>query len=110
MASIIKRNGRKSRKSAHATKRELGSFFADVDDLLTRLAHLPDESIAHARERLSSSLVSARASVEEGVEKLVDSTTGAAKVTDDYVQGHPWKALGFAAAACFVLGTLLRRS
>jgi ElaB/YqjD/DUF883 family membrane-anchored ribosome-binding protein len=110
MASIIKSTGRKARKSSRAKQAELGDFFADVEDLLTRLTHLPDESIARVRERVASSIESARTSVEEGVEKIVDTTTGAAKATDEYVQENPWRVIGVAAVACLVLGTLLRRS
>lgn len=109
MASIINRNGRKVRKSARAKQAELGSFFTDVEELLTRLTHLPDESIAQVREKLSSSLESARTTVEEGVERIVDTTTGAAKATDEYVHDNPWKTLGIAAAAFLVIGALLRK-
>jgi ElaB/YqjD/DUF883 family membrane-anchored ribosome-binding protein len=109
VVSIIKRNGRKPRKRARGKQAQLGAFFSDVEDLLTRITHLPDEGIARVRERLESSLDSARTSMEEGVEKFVDTTTGAAKAADDYVQENPWRAIGVAAAACLVIGALLRR-
>lgn len=107
VVSIIKRNGRRTRKSARA--KQLGVFFADVEELLTNVAHLPDESIARLRERLESSLDSARTSVEEGVERAVDTTTEAAKAADQYVHDNPWRTIGIAAATCLVIGALLRR-
>jgi ElaB/YqjD/DUF883 family membrane-anchored ribosome-binding protein len=109
MATPTKRSGGKTSKSGRAKAEELTSFFEDVEALMGRLAHLPDEGIAQLRERLETSLASARSSVEDGVEKIVDSTTGAAKAADDFVQEHPWRAIGVAAVACLAIGALLRR-
>ena len=106
MASTTKR---KAKKNGRAKTEELSSLFEDVEELMSRLAHLPDEGIAQLRERLETSLASARTAVEDGVETIVDSTTGVAKATDEFVQTHPWRAIGVAAVACLAIGALFRR-
>ena len=86
----------------------VNGFFDDVEELLSRITHLPDADIAELRERIESSLGSAREGVESSIHSVVDTTTRAAKATDDLVQNNPWKALGVTAVTCLALGTLLR--
>ncbi len=92
-----------------AAEGQLGRFFDDVEDLLRRTTHLQDDEITRVRNKVESSLASARTSIERGARRAVDSATFAAKSTNDYVQSNPWKAIGVAAAACLAVGLLRRR-
>lgn len=69
---------------AHAGNTEAGAFRASVE-----------QSIAVATERLAQ--IRADALERAGI---------AAKATDDYVHGNPWRAVGIVAAAAAILGLL----
>jgi ElaB/YqjD/DUF883 family membrane-anchored ribosome-binding protein len=109
MTTNDKRSGNRSSKTKRsASAEQLSSFIDDVEDLVSRVTHLPDAEIARIRERIESSVATARSVVESGARTLVDSTAGAAKATDEFVQRSPWKAIGAAALACLALGAVLR--
>lgn len=110
MSTNGKRSGDKPNKTKRsASAEQLSSFFDDVEELVSRVTHLPDAEIASVRERIESSVASARSVVESGARTVVDSTTGAAKAADEFVRTSPWKAIGAAALACLALGAVLRR-
>ena len=106
MSTNGKRSGDKpSRTKRSASAEQVSGFFDDVEQLVSRVTHLPDAEIARIRERIESSMASARSVVESGARTVVDS----AKATDEFVQRSPWKAIGAAALACLALGAFLRR-
>jgi ElaB/YqjD/DUF883 family membrane-anchored ribosome-binding protein len=41
--------------------------------------------------------------------EAIDRAKAAARVTDDYVHDNPWRAIGAAAAAGFLIGLLVNR-
>ncbi len=88
----------------------MNGFFDDVEELLGHITHLPDAEIAELREKVETSLGAARSAMETSVQSVVDTTTRAAKATDELVQNNPWKALGIAAVTCLALGALLRKN
>lgn len=69
---------------AHAGNTEAGAFKASVE-----------QSIAVATDRLAQ--IRADALNRAGI---------AAKATDDYVHGNPWRAVGIVAAAAAIIGLL----
>jgi ElaB/YqjD/DUF883 family membrane-anchored ribosome-binding protein len=88
---------------------DLKIVVADAEELLRATASQAGEKISAARERVQASLATARAKLIEAERALVDRTKQAAKATDEFVHEHPWKAVGIAAAAGFVLGVLISR-
>jgi ElaB/YqjD/DUF883 family membrane-anchored ribosome-binding protein len=88
---------------------DLKIVVADAEELLRATASQAGEKVAAARERVQASLASARAKLVDAERVLVDRTREAAKVTDEYVRENPWRAVGIAAAAGFVLGVLIGR-
>jgi ElaB/YqjD/DUF883 family membrane-anchored ribosome-binding protein len=81
---------------------------------------MDNDPMDQAREEAQNALKAATHQIEEtlhrGREKLaemqaalVDRSRYAARNTDFYVHGNPWKAIGLAAGIGFIIGLLLRR-
>jgi ElaB/YqjD/DUF883 family membrane-anchored ribosome-binding protein len=88
---------------------DLKVVVADAEELLRATASQAGEKVAAARERIQASLASAKVKLNDAERALLEKTKEAAKATDEYVHDHPWKAVGIAAAAGFVLGILISR-
>jgi ElaB/YqjD/DUF883 family membrane-anchored ribosome-binding protein len=82
---------------------------ADVEDLINKVAHITDADIARVRDKVQTTLVSARQSVEQNAMRLRDGSRELVRATDGYVHERPWTALGIAAAVGVLLGALTVR-
>lgn len=67
------------------------------------------DDLAAARERLSTRIDQAKASLQELQESVVEKGKAAGRVADDYVHDNPWKAIGAAAGVGLLLGLLIGR-
>lgn len=95
---------------------EKEKLLADVRSVLNHteelLAGASEEGGAKAQElrsKLSTNLKLAKERLLEAEKLTVAKARAAAKVTDQYVHEHPWKAIGIAAAIAFLLGLLVSR-
>jgi ElaB/YqjD/DUF883 family membrane-anchored ribosome-binding protein len=88
---------------------EIRNLFADVEDLVRKLAHVTDADIARMRQKVEDALVGARQSVAQGAANVRAGSRQFAKATDGYVRDRPWTALGIAAGAGLLLGLLSSR-
>jgi len=88
---------------------ELEKFFDDVEELLRRGSSLGDEEISRLRNRVESSIGKLRSTATDGMDTAMRGARVAAESTDDYVRGNPWAAIGIAAAAGLLIGSLLTR-
>ena len=88
---------------------DLKVVVADAEELLRATASQVGEKVSAARERIQTSLASAKVKLTEAERALVEKTKQAAKVTDEYVHDNPWQAVGIAAMAGLVLGILISR-
>jgi ElaB/YqjD/DUF883 family membrane-anchored ribosome-binding protein len=88
---------------------DLRAVVADAEELLKATADQTGERIAAARGKAEESLKAARARLDEQEAALMVKTKAVAKATEDYVRDNPWKAIGIAAAAGFVLRILITR-
>ena len=88
---------------------DLKVVVSDAEELLRATASQAGEKVSAARERIQTSLASAKVKLSEAEHALLEQTKKAAKATDEYVHEHPWNAVGIAAAAGFVLGLLIGR-
>lgn len=88
---------------------ELHRFFDDVEELLRRVSDLDDEEIARLRGRVESSILNAKSAAGAGIDTAVGGARAAAQDADSYVRNNPWVAVGIAAAAGLLLGSLLNR-
>jgi len=88
---------------------DLRAVVADAEELLKATADQTGERIAAARGKAEASVKAAKARLDEQDAALRAKTKAVAKCTEDYVRDNPWKAIGIAAAAGFVLRILLTR-
>jgi ElaB/YqjD/DUF883 family membrane-anchored ribosome-binding protein len=88
---------------------DLRAVVADAEELLKATADQTGERIAAARGKAEESLKAAKARLDEQEAEVRAKTKAVAKCTEDYVRDNPWKAMGIAAAAGFVLCILARR-
>ena len=88
---------------------DLRAVVADAEELLKATADQTGERIVAARGKAEESLKAAKARLDEQEAALMVKTRAAAKSTEDYVRDNPWKAIGIAAAAGFVLCILAAR-
>ncbi len=88
---------------------DLKVVVADAEELLKITAEQAGEKAAAAREKISESLHEAKLQLTKVEGMVADKTSQAAKVTCDYVQDHPWNAVGIAAGAGLILGLLIGR-
>ncbi len=88
---------------------DLKAVVADAEELLKATASQTGERIAAARAKAEESLKAAKARLAEQEGAVMAKTRAAAKATEDYVRANPWKAVGIAAGAGFVLCLLATR-
>ncbi len=88
---------------------DLKAVVNDAEELLKATAHQTGEKIASVRAKAEESLKTAKARIAEEGKVVVDKAKSAAKSTDEFVQAHPWKAVGVGAVAGFLLGLLISR-
>lgn len=82
------------------------TMIADSEELLKAAATVSGEGFALARTKFEDRLSRARATLSEAAQPALDKTRKTAAVTDEYVRGNPWTAVGIAAAAGVLLGVL----
>ncbi len=82
---------------------------ADVEELLKAASAATGETAAALREKAAARLKLAGEKLGGLQEAALLRGKEAARVTDEYVHAHPWKAVGIAAAAGVLIGLLLNR-
>ena len=88
---------------------DLRGVVADAEELLHETANVSGEKMNELRARLRERLMTARHKLAQAEEAAVEKAKAAARVTDDYVHDHPWRAVGAAAAVGLILGLLIGR-
>jgi ElaB/YqjD/DUF883 family membrane-anchored ribosome-binding protein len=98
----------KTHPTTHKTnhREEAGEdLMEDAQALLSATAHVAEEKVIEARQRLS-------AAIERGKEAwhtIQDKAIAGAKATDQVIRDNPYKALGVAFGVGAIIGYLLRR-
>lgn len=87
----------------------LKAVIDEAQQLLNKAENQADRSIGSTRERMSSSMRSARDSLSDMQDSAVSVTRDAAKTTQRYVKSNPWKTIGIGALAGVAIGMLLSR-
>jgi len=88
---------------------DLKIVIADAEDLLRATASQAGEKISAAREKVQDSLDRAKTGLGDIEDIVMDTGKQAARATDEYVQAHPWQAVGIAAAVGLVIGLLISK-
>src|SRR3984957_12967113 len=92
-------------KNKHATNHDAGALAENARALMAATADVAGEKVGEARERLSAALDSAK----EMAGNIRDKTVAGAKVTDQAVRKHPYKALAIGIGAGVLIGFLAGR-
>ncbi|MCQ9375451.1 DUF883 family protein [Methyloversatilis sp. XJ19-13] len=88
---------------------DLKVVIADAEELLKVTANQAGEKVSELRVRMQENLTSARHKLADAEAALKEKSREVARVTDDYVHDHPWKAIGVAAGAGLLIGLLIGR-
>ena len=87
----------------------LAAVLGEVEDMLKRAAGETGERAKDLRAQVDAKLLAAKLQLEELHGVATGHAKDAARATDEYVHGHPWQAVGVAAAVGFVVGLLVSR-
>ena len=85
------------------------SIISDADDLLQATAKVSGEGFNLTRAKFAEKLITAKASLADAEKVVVNKAKQAATVTDDYVKGSPWTAVGIAAGVGILIGFLVAK-
>lgn len=87
----------------------LAAVLSEIEDMLKRAAGETGERAKDLRAQVDAKLLAAKLQLEELHGVATDHVKDAARATDEYVHGHPWQAVGIAAAVGLVVGLLMNR-
>jgi ElaB/YqjD/DUF883 family membrane-anchored ribosome-binding protein len=99
-----------TRRGVGSGSGEMGRFFSDVEDLLKRVTHMKDEDVSRLRERVESSLDTARETVSRNASRVRETAGEVVDSTDQYVRHRPWTVAGLAMVAGVIVGAVLLSS
>ncbi len=85
------------------------TLITDSEDLLKAAATVSGEGFTAARTKFEDKLRTAKATLADASQPVIDRTRETAAVADDYVRGNPWTAVGVAIAAGVLIGILAAR-
>jgi ElaB/YqjD/DUF883 family membrane-anchored ribosome-binding protein len=91
---------RKSTETADA-----GQLMEDAQALLTATAHIAEEKVVAARNRVAAAIQNGR----EVLDDLKDKAIAGAKATDETIREHPYQSIGVALGVGVLLGYFLGR-
>lgn len=85
------------------------AVMGDIDSLMTATTNRAEGEVTALRTRIQDRLDTAKRRVIDAEYHAVDRAKQVAGVTNDYVHGHPWQAIGAAAALGLAIGVLIGR-
>ena len=88
---------------------DLKTVIQDAESWLRNGSQMTGEELSIARAKFERTLSGAKADLIRIEETVVQRTKDAAKATDEFVTGNPWKAVGVGAAAGILIGMLIAR-
>ncbi|MFV3304424.1 DUF883 family protein [Pseudomonas sp. NY15181] len=88
---------------------EFQALVSDTEKLLQSSAELAGAEADQMRDQINSSLKRAREALYSTKDAVRDQSKAAADATEEYVNEHPWQAVGIAAGIGFLLGLLVSR-
>jgi ElaB/YqjD/DUF883 family membrane-anchored ribosome-binding protein len=89
--------------------RDIQNVVTDAQELLKTVQTEGESRLTDVRARVQTQLDSARQSLGELQQTVVDGGKAAMNTTDAYVRGNPWRAVGISAAAGALIGFLIAR-
>jgi len=106
-ASQIYKSARNASDEVSSTvTTEFRNFVTDVEDFLKKIGTGATSNFSDARAQVEQKLSAAKAQLASAQE----SARSGMRATEDYVQSHPWRTIGLAAAIGIVIGLLASSS
>jgi ElaB/YqjD/DUF883 family membrane-anchored ribosome-binding protein len=90
--------------------KEFKNFLCEVEDLFKQSTSLTGDDLAKAKEKFNERVQSARETLGETGETIMEQARRSAKVANTYVHEKPWTTLGAGVAISFLVGYLLASS
>lgn len=81
----------------------------DVETMLQQAAGASATQAQELRDRAATALRATQAKLQELQNVASESAASAARSTDDWVHGNPWRAIGIAAGVGLIVGLLVGR-
>ena len=88
---------------------DVKTLMSDADEIVKAMASATGEKASELGDKLRVKLRSAKEKMGDVQEAMADKAKAAARATDDFVHDNPWKAVGIAAGAGFLIGLLVNR-
>ncbi|HET8876910.1 MAG TPA: DUF883 family protein [Casimicrobiaceae bacterium] len=88
---------------------DFSTMLTEAEELLRRAGNETGERAKDLRAQVEAKLLAAKLRLQEMEGEAVDRAKAAARITDDYVHDNPWRAIGAAVAAGFLIGLLVNR-
>ncbi len=89
--------------------RDIQNVVSDAQDLLKTVQNEGESRLADVRAKVQTQLDSARQTLGELQQTVLDGGKAAMNSTDAYVRSNPWRAVGISAAAGALIGFLIAR-
>jgi|SRR4051812_46701155 ElaB/YqjD/DUF883 family membrane-anchored ribosome-binding protein len=86
-------------RNAESTVGELNRVVAQAEELLKTLGEEGGHAAEAVRQRVMRTMSQARARLADAGTRARGAALSAGRVTDEYVQENPWKAVAYGAAA-----------
>ena len=88
---------------------DFSTMLTEAEDLLRRAGNETGERAKDLRAQVEAKLLAAKLRLQEMEGEAIDHAKAAARITDDYVHDNPWRSIGAAVAAGFLIGLLVNR-
>lgn len=85
------------------------SMVNEADGMIKETAKASSDELNMVRIKFAEKLKSAKASLMDAEQIVMEKTKQAATVTDNYVKGNPWTATGIAAGFGLLIGLLVAK-
>ena len=82
------------------------SIINDADELLQATAKVSGEGFNVTREKFAEKIKTAKVSMEDAEQIVMDKAKQIATVSDEYVKTNPWTSVGVAAGLGLLIGFL----
>jgi ElaB/YqjD/DUF883 family membrane-anchored ribosome-binding protein len=110
MGDTFESNGTAEGASGDELHERFHDLFADVEDLIKRVAEVDSPDVQKIRAKARVALMAAKSAVQDGATHVSRQARRAAETTDGYLREYPWYAVGLGTLIGFGAGLLVARA